>query len=472
MLPSRAFALALVFTAAAAHAQNRTADEWTRVQAVVGPIHGLSTEPPKNVITPKFTSGALMGNGDIGVVAGGPTTSQQRFSFGKSDFWGTHWNNGHNAPEISILQLGSLTVDSPGITSGGEADYRVDQDILNAQVLTTLKLGSALIHLRSFTADGDNVFLTEVTTDAPTATLQLALAMPTPEPNAHMVYPAAVGASSGMLWATRESDLTKPGDYKARAAIAVRLVGANFIDQSPAPNAAVGTFTVKSGSPIWIVTAFDSDARMDLNVPSAEALRTIALNHAGHINAARVRALEAAHREWWKQFWLRSLVDVHDKTLHDFYYGALYVLGSSSRPGKLPPSLWSNWLTTDNAAWGGRYFMNYNEEAPFYGVFSSNHAELAQPYNRMVLAQFPLAAQQNRSGRLPGRLLPAHLLALHRHRRAPRTHPRRRGESLQEAPLRPEVQRHFLPPPDHPVLGVHPRRRLPPQAALPSHEAA
>ncbi len=336
-----------------------------------------------------------MGNGDIGVVAGGPTTSQQRFSFGKSDFWGTHWNNGHNAPEISILQLGSLTVDSPGITSGGEADYRVDQDILNAQVLTTLKLGSALIHLRSFTADGDNVFLTEVTTDAPTATLQLALAMPTPEPNAHMVYPAAVGASSGMLWATRENDLTKPGDYKARAAIAVRLVGANFIDQSPAPNAAVGTFTVKASSPVWIVTAFDSDARMNLNGSSAEALRTVALNHAGHINAARVRALEAAHREWWKQFWLRSLVDLHDKTLHDFYHGALYVLGSSSRPGKLPPSLWSNWLTTDNAAWGGRYFMNYNEEAPFYGVFSSNHAELAQPYNRMVLAQFP--RQRNRT---------------------------------------------------------------------------
>jgi hypothetical protein len=39
--------------------------------------------------------------------------------------------------------------------------------------------------------------------------------------------------------------------------------------------------------------------------------------------------------------------------------------------------------------------MNYNEEAPFYGVFSSNHAELARPYNRMVLAQIPW--QKNRT---------------------------------------------------------------------------
>jgi glycosyl hydrolase family 95 len=44
---------------------------------------------------------------------------------------------------------------------------------------------------------------------------------------------------------------------------------------------------------------------------------------------------------------------------------------------------------------GGRYFMNYNEEAPFYGVFSSNHSELVEPYNRMVLAQIPW--QKNRT---------------------------------------------------------------------------
>jgi hypothetical protein len=33
--------------------------------------------------------------------------------------------------------------------------------------------------------------------------------------------------------------------------------------------------------------------------------------------------------------------------------------------------------------------MNYNEEAPYYGVFSSNHSDLAEPYIDMVLAQIP-----------------------------------------------------------------------------------
>src|SRR5262249_23758497 len=84
--------LAVFLAAAAAHAQSSDSD-WDRVQTLVSPIRGVITTPPKNLITPKFTSGALMGNGDIGVVAGSTEITEQRYSFGKSDFWGTHWNS-------------------------------------------------------------------------------------------------------------------------------------------------------------------------------------------------------------------------------------------------------------------------------------------------------------------------------------------------------------------------------------------
>ena len=145
------------------HAQSiRDSHDWVMVQSVVGRIHGISTAPPPNLVTPKFTSGALMGNGDVGVVAGDTSTSQQRYWFGKSDFWGTHWNSRHNAPEVSILSLGSLTISSPAIGADSAAVYRVDQDILHAKVTTTLRFGDATVHLQSWTADDDNVFVTEV----------------------------------------------------------------------------------------------------------------------------------------------------------------------------------------------------------------------------------------------------------------------------------------------------------------------
>jgi len=63
------------------------AQEWQKFEALLSGIHGQSTSVPENFITPKYTSGALMGNGDIGVVAGDPLISQQSFWFGKSDFW-------------------------------------------------------------------------------------------------------------------------------------------------------------------------------------------------------------------------------------------------------------------------------------------------------------------------------------------------------------------------------------------------
>jgi hypothetical protein len=388
-------AVSMVMSVGASGQQASSNRDWATVQTLLKGIHGISTAPPDKIVTPKYTTGALMGNGDIGVVVGDTTTSQ-RFYFGKSDFWGTHWNTGHKAPEVSIISLGYLTVSSPSKTTGADSVYRMDQDILNAQVLTTLKLGEATVRMRSWTADGENIFATELSTDAgsPDVPLQLDLAMPAPDAVLNTVFPAAAGGRNGVLWASRENNLTESTDYKSRAAIAVRLLGASFSEVKPGSTNAVGSFVLKGGKPVWLITVFESDSRIGLSGTSSEALVQSALDHAHKVTPSRVVQLEQAHHEWWKQFWLKSFVQVHDKVLEDYYYGAQYVMGSSSRPGHLPPSLWSNFLTTDNAGWGGRYFMNYNEEAPFYGVFSSNHADLAEPYNRMILAQIPW--QKNR----------------------------------------------------------------------------
>ena len=143
------------------------------------------------------------------------------------------------------------------------------------------------------------------------------------------------------------------------------------------------------GTRVWIAAMFESDARMGLSGPSSDALARAAITRASRISVARIGALEKGHLGWWKQFWLRSFIQVHDRILEDYYYGALYAVGCASRPGKPALSLFGNFITTDDVAWGAIYFMNYNEEAPYYGVFSSNHAELALPYNKMVLAQIP-----------------------------------------------------------------------------------
>lgn len=378
--------------------------EWAAVQRLLGGIHGISTVPPANLITTKYTSGALVGNGDIGVVVGDSSVSRQTFHFGKSDFWGALMPVRPSDPacnwgcQVSILSLGEMTISSRTKSNGAGGVYRVDQDILHARADTTLKLANTTVHLRSWTADDENIFVTQVQSDGGRGaglTVQVSLAMPDPDPAAGIPFPAAAGGRKGALWATRENNATGAQDYKARAAIAVRLLGADFSDVVSGRSRVTGDFTLKSGAPVWIITVFESDARMGLNGPTSDALTQAAIARVTQVSVAQVRALEKAHLDWWRKFWLQSFVRVHDKVLEEYYYGALYVLGCASRPGKLAPSLFANFITTDNTAWGGLYFMNYNEEAPYYGVFSSNHAELAEPYNRMVVAQIPW--QKNRT---------------------------------------------------------------------------
>lgn len=50
---------------------------------------------------------------------------------------------------------------------------------------TTLEAKSGSVHLRSWTVDGENVFVTEVTTDSKSVPLRLCLSMPAPDSVPH-----------------------------------------------------------------------------------------------------------------------------------------------------------------------------------------------------------------------------------------------------------------------------------------------
>lgn len=66
------------------------------------------------------------------------------------------------------------------------------------------------------------------------------------------------------------------------------------------------------------------------------------------------------------------------------------------KAGKFAPGIFGNFITTDAAAWGGDYHLNYNYQAPWWGVFSSNHLELAEPYDQPLMDYMPQAQKNAR----------------------------------------------------------------------------
>lgn len=90
-------------------------------------------------------------------------------------------------------------------------------------------------------------------------------------------------------------------------------------------------------------------------------------------------------RSWWKEYWLRSYVDLGIEELEKYYYGSLYITAISSRENKLATGLYGNLITTDNPKWQGDYHLNYNLIAPFYGMNAANRGEFSLPVKDVLL---------------------------------------------------------------------------------------
>ena len=84
--------------------------------------------------------------------------------------------------------------------------------------------------------------------------------------------------------------------------------------------------------------------------------------------------------EKWQKFFSASKVTLEDKEIEKFYNSSLYHLAGCMGNKEFPPGLFGNFITDDFFPWAGDYHMNYNYEAPYYCIFSSNHPELFDGY--------------------------------------------------------------------------------------------
>ena len=100
-------------------------------------------------------------------------------------------------------------------------------------------------------------------------------------------------------------------------------------------------------------------------------------------------ALQSAHDAWWRAFWQKSSVSLPDKDLETQWYADLYLLACCCGTADFPPGLFGNFIRTDDAPWHGDYHLNYNFQAPFYGVFAANHPELSDGYEAPLLSFMP-----------------------------------------------------------------------------------
>ena len=104
---------------------------------------------------------------------------------------------------------------------------------------------------------------------------------------------------------------------------------------------------------------------------------------------ADVDALRCAHDARWQDFWSKSSVTLPDKLLETQWYADQYILACCCGHPEFPPGLFGNFIRSDDVPWHGDYHLNYNYQAPFYGVFSANRPELSDGYEAPLLDFMP-----------------------------------------------------------------------------------
>jgi hypothetical protein len=209
-----------------------------------------------------------------------------------------------------------------------------------------------------------------------------------------MFAPSQVGASDGVSWAWRDQCGHFSGNPKfaARATIACRAV-----DAQAEFKGSLQHVTVSPQASVTIAVAVDGKGGQATEIQYVEFYCKQAAERVRKQTPQSLAKISDQRLRWWREFWTRSQVDLGDPLLNRYWYGAYYALGCCSRAGNPCPGLWGAWINTDVPGWGGNYYCNYNFQSPFYGVFSGNHSELAEPYFDAALAALPRAAGQTQA---------------------------------------------------------------------------
>jgi hypothetical protein len=279
-------------------------------------------------------------------------------------------------------RIGQLELYAPGATPSAAA-FHETQRIVDPQIDTDVTIGGVPLTMRTWQGATNTTVVTEVTASA---AVELELSTWAGAGNQRGDFPSTAGNDADTLWATRTT--ASGGAWTSRAALATEVLGTDLLSPSTSGTTAKARIRLTANQTVRIVTAVGGGGRNPTNhLTSAQQAAAAATD-------ASIATLKTQKSQWWQDFWLKSYVNLGDSTLERYYYGAQYLIGSASRAGKLAPGIFGIWYTSDAPMWSGDMHLNYNFQAPFYGVYSSNRADLALPMFQAVRDYLPEAERR------------------------------------------------------------------------------
>lgn len=287
-------------------------------------------------------------------------------------------------------------------TKASSVPFYEKQDILNAEIQTTQELADVPTEMKTWLSADQNIMVTELKSNGEQdADFQVGTWASANDKANKPVTAENDENSITVTRSTKNTAPTNPNAHVSKSAMSTKIIGADNVAVSSNDASGKGElkFTLGAGQTVYVVTSvggggrnYHSDGSLwdGAKEPIADAKEVLA----GVSDENGVSELNASRQAWWKDFWSASYVNfgTEDEKLNKvqkYYYGAQYILGSTSKEGELAPGLYGIWHTTDNASWSSDYHLNYNFISTFYGTNSSNRPEIALPGVQVLLDYVP-----------------------------------------------------------------------------------
>ena len=282
--------------------------------------------------------GAITGNGDLTAILAG-AADRVHIYIGKADFWNADCR-AYAEHRGGLAPVGLAELLLPHLAY---AAYHVEQDLDHARITLRLNEGKLWAELKIIVCATENTVLLELKHAHPMTSSSLSL-LPLTDSDAI----AECGSEGDVLFSLRGFDGTACR-FASYGVCAMRQIERSISE---------GTERI-----LWAISVC-----------------TQAIERAADIDSARYKQLLSAHSAHWEQFWSKSGVSLPDEDIETCWYAGLYAVACCAGNKKFPPGLWGVYPTSDGLGWYSDYHLNYNYEAPFYALASSNHPELLECY--------------------------------------------------------------------------------------------
>ncbi|MDA1044082.1 MAG: hypothetical protein O3C57_02540, partial [Verrucomicrobia bacterium] len=261
--------------------------------------------------------------------------------------------------------FGAFSLNMPALEGG---TWNSEQFFFPGITEGTFAKGGITVTMRTYVAATEDILIVELAAEGAIVDVAASI-VPTPGRGSTEEN----GEEDGILWSSKmyhtEKPLagTHPAHMQTSAGAAATVVGQKDM-----------TIRLEPGKTVTLALAIQTN--FDTENPLADARKLVA-----DLTLDKVKDLEQAHRQWWREFWSKALVEFDEPDVQKAYYAAGYEQGIGFRDKHFPPGLFGLWLTSDDPSWAGDYHLNFDYQSAFYSLYKNNHIEQADVFEQPIL---------------------------------------------------------------------------------------